>query len=312
VGFLRAEVVTWAPERERFAELAAAWFTQTRDVLFPEVDRGLKAGPSLAFDHAKDPEAPMGPPGGAYGTLWVGRGPAPVGGSRARYSDRAWQRMLDGFATAYPYHAELIAEELDDRGLPARRGEHPVIGVHRTHVHPGWVMLRARASCYERDAYHHVTEVPFPAEVPMRWAEFVKAWVTRADAAYAHVTDDPEIMGGTGLEDATLRNPELTVPRSREELRGYSWVTVCAPELAARLGGAAALAASGAFAEVTELPGGQVYLRATPAPEDYQGDAVRRVFEVLAPVLLTGRPDPRSSATALARLVHDADAADYR
>ncbi|MGC1282944.1 MAG: hypothetical protein WA895_08420, partial [Streptosporangiaceae bacterium] len=77
----------------------------------------------------------------------------------------------------------------------------------------------------------------------------------------------------------------------------------------ARLGGAAALAASGAFAEVAELPGGQVFLRATPFIEDYQGDAVRRVFETLAPVLLAGRSRRPSRG---GRLVEDADAADYR
>lgn len=102
------------------------------------------------------------------------------------------------------------------------------------------------------------------------------------------------------------------MPRSREVLRGYSWVTVCAPELAARIGGAAALAATGAFDEATELTGGQVYLRATPALYDYEGTAVRRVFEALASVLLSGRPRPTSRAAMSGRLVKDVNAADYR
>jgi hypothetical protein len=89
-------------------------------------------------------------------------------------------------------------------------------------------------------------------------------------------------------------------------------VTVCAAELAARLGGAAALARSGAFDEVTELPGGQVFLRATPVIQDYQGEILLRVFQTLAPVLLTGRPHPMSPATDSGRLVRDADAADYQ
>ena len=220
MGFLRAEVVTRVPSRERFAELAAAWFTETREELFPELDRGLAAGPSLKFDHAEDPETPMGPLGGAYGTLWVRRQPAPVGGSRARYSDRAWQRMLDGLVTACPYHAELIMEGLDDRGLPARRSPDPVIGVHRNQAHPEWVMLRVKAALYDRDASRHTTDIRFPAHVPRQWAEFARKWVTRAEAAYAHVTDDPEVMGGTALEDATRQNPEVTVPRCPEVLRG--------------------------------------------------------------------------------------------
>lgn len=95
-------------------------------------------------------------------------------------------------------------------------------------------------------------------------------------------------------------------------VRCNSWVTVIAAELAARLGGAAALAASGAFDEVTELPAGQVFLRATPAVQDYEGEPVRRVFETLAPVLLPGRLPPTRHADRRRRLVTDADPADFR
>jgi hypothetical protein len=62
----------------------------------------------------------------------------------------------------------------------------------------------------------------------------------------------------------------------------------------------------------TALPGGQVFLRATPALSDYEGAAVRRVFGVLAPVLLPGRPGPAAVAGQHVRLVLDADAADAR
>jgi hypothetical protein len=70
------------------------------------------------------------------------------------------------------------------------------------------------------------------------------------------------------------------------------------------LGGARALAASAAFDEVTELPASQVFLRATPTLAEYWGTALRRVFEVLAPVLLTRHPDPVSWATEHGRLVY--------
>jgi hypothetical protein len=92
-----------------------------------------------------------------------------------------------------------------------------------------------------------------------------------------HITDDAYTYA-TALERAVTGgdyDPPL-VPRCHEVLRGYSWVTICAAELAVRLGGAGALAASGAFDEVTELPGGQVFLRATPTLDEYQGEVVRR------------------------------------
>lgn len=60
-----------------------------------------------------------------------------------------------------------------------------------------------------------------------------------------------------------------------------------------------ALAASGAFGEVRELPGGQVLLRATPLLEQCEGAAVQRVFHALVPVLLSGRVTQESVLVGL-------------
>jgi len=141
---------------------------------------------------------------------------------------------------------------------------------------------------------------------------FVGTWADRLDACYAHVTDDADARG-TALEMATQRRgiDPPTVPRCREVLRGYSWVTICAPELAERLGGVPALTASGAFYQVHKLSGGQVLLRATPLLEQYEGASVERVFRVLAPVLLPGwAAKPRAPVGA--RLMLGVDAADYQ
>jgi len=294
---LEAEIVAYVPERERFAELAAAWFAQARRELAPDFDVALDAG-------------------GAYGTLLVWRKPTLLRPRRTTYTENSWRRLLAGLADTYPFHAELIMSLPFDRESWREMYRDATIGVHRNHREPGWTTFAADTAA----GSHYDSPVPHPGGLD-RWAEFVKEWVTRAGACYAHVTDDADVHGGTALEHVTLyvrdgsgqvRGPESTIPRCHEVLRGYSWVTVCAPDLAARLGGAAALAASGAFAEVTELSQGQVFLRATQDIEDYHGDAVRRVFEVLAPVLLTGRPDPMSPIMPCARLVPDADAADYR
>ena len=315
---LQAELVTCIPSPERFAELASAWFTQAREELVPDLDRGLKAGPSLAFDLA-DLDAPKGPPGGASGMLWVRRKPALAGGSRARYTDRSWQRLLVGLSSVYPFHAELMMEALDGQGMTARPDRGATIGVHRNHRRPEWATFEV--SAYVGIAWSVGAETIGFDPGERQWAEFIKQWATRADACYAHVSDDSTVGLGTALEQATARasgqplaarTPEETVPRCRDVLRGYSWVTVCSPELADRLGGAQELAASGAFDEVTELPGGQLFLRATPAIESYRGDALRRAFEMLAPVLLTGRPDPASWAATHGRLLPDVNATNYQ
>jgi hypothetical protein len=123
------------------------------------------------------------------------------------------------------------------------------------------------------------------------------------------MTDD--LGGETALERTTaaLRgSPNIASPR--EVLRGYSWVTVVARELAGRLGGADAVAATGAFCEVEELPDGGLWLRATPTINEFTGEAIQRVFAALAPVLLTGIT--RFDFGKRYRIVEGVDAADYR
>ena len=75
----------------------------------------------------------------------------------------------------------------------------------------------------------------------------------------------------------------------RDVLYRYSWVTIIPPELAARLGGAATLTSSGAFVDVSELPGGSVWLRATRTIEEFDNARSSAVAEALAPVLVTAK-----------------------
>jgi hypothetical protein len=307
MGGLQAAVVTQAPSRERFAELGVAWLTEVLEELLPEFSRGLKA----SSGDAPDPAAPMRVPGGAVGDLLVIRDPA-SSGARARYSERAWQRALDGLSIGSLVAVTLSSSMLDDKGSSYSRPQSDMmIGVARHPRDPHWVTLRAYAHIGSGPFDYAEGAAPYPAYRQREWAEFIKTWAARSDACYAHVTDDALASGDTALEVVLGIQSAETVPRCREVLRGYSWVTVIAAELTARRGGAAALAASGAFDEVTELPAGQVFLRATPTVQDYEGEPVRRVFETLAPVLLPGRLPRTGHADRRRRLV-DADPADFR
>lgn len=307
---LQAALTTEAGSAVKFARIAIEWLTEARDELFGELSRGLQS--EQPVPEKESPFVPMlapvlGPPGATWATLLMQRTPFPGSFTSPGYSARTWQRLLSGLATTYPYHINLFMAPLDDTGRLGAEDTTVItttMAVHRSHRSPRWVRFEAKAGS--------AAGWSGSAAVQQAWADFVKSWATRLDACYGHLTDDADIHA-TALERAVQGgdyDPPL-VPRCRELLRGYSWVTICAPELVARLGGVSALAASGAFAEVTELPAGQVFLAATPTLEEYQGEAVRRVFQALAPVLLPGRPNPDLLAGWRARLVMDADAADY-
>jgi hypothetical protein len=183
-------------------------------------------------------------------------------------------------------------------------GPPAVLAVQRSQFDPRWAR-------FEAEAPGRLVGWADSPDRPRAWAGFVREQAAAAGAQYGHVSDDAT-GHGTALERAllgvTAEPPDI--PRVRDVLRGYSWVTVVAAPLAERLGGPAALAASGVFDEVSVLPGGQVFLRATPDLAGYEGPAVRRVFEVLAPVLRPGRPDPEAVSGGRVRLVLDTDAAD--
>jgi len=307
--WLYGELTCHAGTREDFARLAAGWLASVPAQLLPGLYRRLRDSPPPDPRYMRELFVPAGPPGGVVGSLRVRSRPSRTGGSQAFYSEGAWTRLLDGLPTAYPFDVRFTLNPLGDNGRPMAFGA--MVGVHRVHEHPEWVRLDATA----HPAISAWPDYPGydPGAVQDAWAEFFKGQAALSGACFGHVTDDSELLYGTALERETHHDPDTTVPRCHEVLRGYSWVTICAPELAARLGGAAALTATGAFYEVSQLSGGQVFLRATRLIEDYEGAAVRRVFEVLAPVLLTGRtaqPPPGHSPGL--RVVPGADAADQR
>lgn len=75
------------------------------------------------------------------------------------------------------------------------------------------------------------------------------------------------------------------LPRVREVLPTYDWVTVASSDVVARLGGVQALQASGAFWLVEEVAGGSVWLQATADLEQFDTAHGMAVFETLAKCL---------------------------
>jgi len=178
------------------------------------------------------------------------------------------------------------------------------VGVAREESAPSWTAFSFSARAED-------TGWPGSEPVQDRLAEFVKRQAARLGACAGSMTDDMAPGGQTALERALHRGIRPLGGDLREVLRGYSWVTIVAPELSVRLGGAGVLAASGAFCEVTELPNGALWLRATRTIDEFTGEPVRRVFEALAPVLLPGTARLEYKSERY-RIIEGVDAADYR
>lgn len=130
-----------------------------------------------------------------------------------------------------------------------------------------------------------------PVAVQEAFVEFLSEFSERAQAAFGNAADDND-RSQTALEMVLPGSPDDGVLRSAEVLRGYSWVTVCPPAVVDRLGGYDALASTGAFLEVRRLNYGAALLRATELLEQYDDEAMRRVFRALSPALPPGKPRP--------------------
>jgi hypothetical protein len=135
------------------------------------------------------------------------------------------------------------------------------------------------------------------AESEQRLCDFLFDAAARVDSAYGEIAirSDKYLPGGSLLEahhldldmDAKRRNWST---HPRDELKGYSWVTIVPKELAVQLGGNDALLATGAFVEVKSLPTGGLWLKATERLGDYDVQAAERVFEAVRAVLVKGKP----------------------
>jgi len=284
-----------------FAAASRGWLTTMMTEVFPVLHQGMLTRPvSKVPVHAA--RGPWGQPDHVRGVLTIA-GETPIDWRHVLYNERSWLRFLAQLEE-YPFGASVTINALDDKGFPVHPGE-AHLGVVRDSDAPAWATFTFTAHADD-------TGWPDSYQVQDRWAELVKEQASRIGACAGNMTDDIWGGGQTALERALHRGIRPLGDDLREVLRGYSWITIVAAELGGRLGGANTLTASGAFCDVSLLPNGSLWLRATPTINEFTGDKVRRVFETLAPVLLTGTAKPRIEYSENFRIVEGVDAADFR
>jgi hypothetical protein len=137
------------------------------------------------------------------------------------------------------------------------------------------------------------------------WLALVREAADPAGPAFGMIDYVYSNYGETAVEGA-VGPPWLSIYQAdstaRQFLRGYGWVTVLPRELADRLGGAAALRATGAFAEVGR---GGVWCRGHRAVRPVRPGGAGAGVPRRGPGLAAGNPAPLRRIAARHRTPHD-------
>lgn len=304
--FVHIEVDSQIVDGEDYSLRVVRWISGIRDIIFPEFDENHLNG-VIPFIPPFPPAGywVIGPPSAIKGTLFLQTRPHVSLGQGVAYSSRSWEKFVqDSKREPLPFGMTLLLTTMISRDGGYELGTSVQVRVHRDEDSPDWVRFEANLPA-------DVIDWNGSPALQRELVSFVRDWVLNFDTSYGHVTDDADSLG-TALERAVKRYSWATIPHCREELRGYSWITIIPESLVGVLGGIDEVKNSGSFYSVIEGAGGSAYLQATELFSEYGHDEVRKVFRVLAPVLLEGMVGGGEDGDQPGRLIQGVDAADFR
>jgi len=300
------------PGAAEFAAAARQWFATLPGLLAPEEWEEVLREEKPLFRGKPQEEWPLFDDYQEPFTVWAEIIIAP----------RKWRGMRVWHRRATKRNLESLDDQLADRPVSAQ------LSMFRVDANgielPGGLGIRGEAALALADDQVPVGRLtvgdtmtwrpgarPVDAgELCARQAGLARAWAGRADVISLFGGEEVGRGGETALADSLSPKLNWWEAALRWDLQGYSWITFCSAGVAERLGGAAALGASGAFYRVDEMPGGGVLLQATERAADYGIKQARKVFDVLAPVLPEGLPEkPANWSSDLPWLVIPEDSA---
>jgi hypothetical protein len=257
------------PDRERSVEASRRWIRDAIERLTGRLGDRVRAATPEEIDwfnfEPRRLRAGVGTSGGQVAE-WM-----------ATYSPSSWDLLMDRLAELPTTGSVEAVTNSELGGFP----DDPSFSVGVTRESGDWLKLEA-------DVDVELATEPHGQAIIL---DVVRRAAERCNPT-SGVLFTPENSLQTPLEAGLNLWPYETIPRSREVLRDYGWLTVMAQELGDRLGGLPALRATGAFHQAEQLGAGGYWLLATERWEDYRLEQAERIFEVLAPVLPPGRPDP--------------------
>lgn len=288
------------PGAAEFAAAARQWFATLPGLLAPEEwdevlreEKPLFRGkPQVEWPLFDDYQEPF--------TVWAEIIIAPL----------KWRGMRIWHRRATKRNLEWLDDQLADRPVSAR------LNMFRVDANgielPGVLAVQGEAALGVTDDQVPVGRLtvrdtltwrPGPVdaqELCARQAGLARTWAARADVMSLFCGEEAG-RGETALAASLAPKLNWFEAALRWDLPGYSWITFCPAGVAERLGGAAALGASGAFYRVDEMPGGGVLLQATERAADYGIKQAARCSTCSLPSCLRGCRKSRPAGPRICR-----------
>ncbi|GAB3938497.1 hypothetical protein GCM10029976_053070 [Kribbella albertanoniae] len=274
------------PDSPEVGQRVESWFVAATEAFASEFVREFPPGGLPSAGLRDRAGGPFGPVGSRWCSLLIlEQRNRKVGTSLRPWTPKNWSRFLS-LSPSLSIEMSAKFSTLNDFGHAGQPSL--TLSAYRLRTAPQWLNLSARYVVGDRRT------PPIPDETAEVWSAFLRAEAEKWPPVFGYLADDSFGAGSTRtpLEAMSARFPEQTLPLADSEVRGYSWVTVTSSGVLERLGGIDGLRGSGAFHDITALPSGGAVLQATSRLAQYEGDAVRQVFEALGPVLPEKAPWP--------------------
>ncbi len=266
-------------DSEEFGSVAEAWIVDAFASLSTQELDPLSCGLDLKGRAGVLRQA--GVRYGEPGELWVTISKYVEFESRMKvqpWTKKTWADLLNDLREV-PAFVEIRASILDGQGFPGNRWM--TVSLRREVEVPEWITMTVR-----RDSRVFADPVSGAAAQEL-WLDFLGR---RLDAGttplFGSLSDDGDgVTFRTELEDQSGLFHDETLPVMDRLLRGYSWVTVCSPDVGRQLGGPNDPRVQEAFFRAEEVAGGALLLRATQDIRDYGPGDIAAVHGALVDVL---------------------------
>ncbi|MFB9235647.1 hypothetical protein ACFFWC_08850, partial [Plantactinospora siamensis] len=219
-----------------FADVAYRWVDELSAAIIGPERAALAALPARSR-LVRDLAEPLGPEGALFGLVevWRAREGRPPRVTRRSLSDEGLAWLRKELVGDFPARVDVEVGNLDETGQ--RSGDRFSASIRSVEYSPGWLTLSATLPVSRFTGSGG-------SLIQRRWLAAVRTLADDLNPGFGQISyylSD----GSTAFEHAAPRSrhwqerdPEYNIGASRQRLRGYSWLTILAQELADRLGGA--------------------------------------------------------------------------